>query len=322
MSREKKTPEITEAPMLPEDNSAELTVTDEPQPSSPEIKTDPPVYETPVISQKKPSSLGRSLWRFIVFLFKLTLILALLGGISAALYFGLPMIYDRYILPVQQNTSKLAGFETQQAQTNQQVTDLQTQINNLQAQIAASATEQTDRGQAISDLETQMQTLEIEIETQTQSIAAIETLQDSLQSRNEENSLELERQIKLLKSMELLSRARLFLYQSNFGLARQDLQIARDILGAVQPSAPKPLDQELAEVVHRLDLTLTNLPNFPVAASDDLDIVWQILLQGLPQTDSVVKTDSPTSTPASTETPTSTLTLTPATVTPIPTATH
>jgi len=30
-------------------------------------------------------------------------------------------------------------------------------------------------------------------------------------------------------------------------------------------------------------LTLSNLPNFPVAASDDLDIAWQILLSGLPQ---------------------------------------
>jgi hypothetical protein len=30
-------------------------------------------------------------------------------------------------------------------------------------------------------------------------------------------------------------------------------------------------------------MTLSNLPDFPVAASDDLDIAWQILLSGMPE---------------------------------------
>ena len=52
---------------------------------------------------------------------------------------------------------------------------------------------------------------------------------------------ELERQVNLLKSMELLSRARLFMYQSNFGLAEQDVQIARNVLATVQGMRPRSL---------------------------------------------------------------------------------
>jgi hypothetical protein len=100
-----------------------------------------------------------------------------------------------------------------------------------------------------------------------------------------------------LKTMELLSRARLSLYQSNFGLARQDVQIARDLLATVQPDAPESLAEDLNAVVLRLDMTLSNLPDFPVAASDDLDIAWQILLAGLPE---VTPTASATPSPAGT----------------------
>jgi hypothetical protein len=119
---------------------------------------------------------------------------------------------------------------------------------------------------------------------------------------------ELQRQIDLLKSMELLSRACLFIYQSNFGLAEQDVQIARDLLAMVQPNAPESLAADLNAVVLRLDMTLSNLPAFPVAASDDLDIAWQILLSGLPQP---TPTLSETPTPAGTLSSTSEVTLTP-----------
>jgi len=93
----------------------------------------------------------------------------------------------------------------------------------------------------------------------------------------------LERQINLLKAMELLSRARLSMYQSNFGLAQQDVQIARNLLARVETEATDSLAGDLEAVILRLDMTLSNLPDFPVAASDDLDIAWQILLSGLPQ---------------------------------------
>jgi hypothetical protein len=144
--------------------------------------------------------------------------------------------------------------------------------------------------------------VETEIEARTQSLSALEKIQSELQAQNEETSAELDRQINLIKSMELLSRARLFMYQSNFGLARQDVQIADNLLVEIRPDAPESLAADLDAVIHRLELTLSNLPNFPVAASDDLDIAWQILLSGMPQ-------EAPTSagaTPALVTTPSAT----------------
>jgi hypothetical protein len=105
---------------------------------------------------------------------------------------------------------------------------------------------------------------------------------------------------------------RWFLYESNFGLAKQDVQSARAILAATQASAPEPESKDLAEVVNRLDLAIARLPEFPVVASDDLDIAWQVLLQGIPQipapTATFILTPGPSVTPTSSATPTATAT--------------
>ena len=69
------------------------------------------------------------------------------------------------------------------------------------------------------------------------------------------------------------------------------------LVAKIQPDAPRPLADELNAVVQRLDMALSNLPDFPVAASDDLDIAWQILLSGLPQaTPTVIGTITPVGT--------------------------
>jgi hypothetical protein len=94
-------------------------------------------------------------------------------------------------------------------------------------------------------------------------------------------------------------------------MARQDIQMARALLIEVQPDAPASLADDLTEILYRLDLTLSNLPNFPVAARDDLDIAWQVLLAGLPPEEATA-TPAPgggntaTPTPPATVTPTAT----------------
>jgi len=103
------------------------------------------------------------------------------------------------------------------------------------------------------------------------------------------------------------------MYQSNFGLARQDVQAARELLGSMHLDESDAFTDDLDVVIGRLDLVLSNLPTFPVAASDDLDIAWQILVSGLPEVQTAV---------SETALPTSTLFTTPeATLTPNPTAT-
>ncbi len=259
--------------------------------------------ESPVSKpESRPASgsgFGQLVRRVLSFLVQLVFILLIGGAIGVGLYFGVPWLYQKYILPVQENTTQLTQLQIQQSQSKQALTTLETRLDTI-------ATEQVQHTQKLTDLDGRMKEVETEIAAHTQSLAALEQMQSTLQAADEATNAQLERQIGLMKSMELLSRARLFMYQSNFGLAKQDVQTARDLLATVQPDASKLSANELAAIIQRLDLTLTNLPNFPVAASDDLDIAWQILLGGLPP---AAPTSTPTPVPAleSTSTPQATL---------------
>jgi hypothetical protein len=253
---------------------------------------------------------GQRVRGFFNFLARLLLIAIILGLFGIGLYLVLPLLYQRYIQPVQENTTQLQQLQDQQEQSQQLVADLQDRLSALEAEQARQAESFTNMDQRLSEIET-------EIAARTESLETLEQMQATLQSQSEESSAELERQLNLLKGMELLSRARLFLYQSNFGLAQQDVQSARDLLRSVQADAPDSLADDLSSVILRLDLALSNLPDFPVAASDDLDIAWQILLGGTPPAQTLVGAETPTSqitsTPGAqpTGTPTPSVTLTP-----------
>ena len=269
----------------------------------------------PLVPPKAPPqtasgpSFGERVGRFFQFLFRLVLLLILLALISVALYYALPWLYQRYITPVEQNTAQLSELQSRLQQTEQKLAELQSRLENMEAGQSQNAESLTELDQRVSDIEA-------EINARTQSLASLEQMQSELQEQSEAASAEFQRQLNTLKAMELLSCARLFMYQSNFGLARQDVQIARDILAIVQKDAPESLADDLEAVVLRLDMTIANLPNFPVVASDDLDIAWQLLLSGLPP-----------ALPTPIETPTLVVTLSSAptaadvTVTPAPVAT-
>jgi TolA-binding protein len=216
-------------------------------------------------------------------------------------------------MPMQENTAQLQDLHDQQLQSEQSIADLQTRLSDLEA-------EQTRHAETLTDFDQRLSEIEAEISARTQSLEALEQMQATLQSQSDETNIELDRQINLLKGMELLSRARLFMYQSNFGLARQDVQSARDLLATVRADAPDSLADDLNAVILRLELTLANLPDFPVAASDDLDIAWQILLGRLPPAQTLIASATPTPQATPTPSPEATVSVTPQ-VTPSPTAT-
>jgi len=250
-----------------------------------------PVEEQPKDKPKdeKPrQTFGQVLRRIFIGILRLILLLAVISGIGAAVYFGLPIIYEQYVRPVEQNTSELNDLKFRQDQTDIQIADLQTRLATLEAA-------QTPQSDSLSNLDSRVQTLE------------------GADVQRNESLIELTYQSDLLKAMELLSRARTFLYQSNFGLSRLDVQAAHDVLAEMQSTAPESKQKDLTEALFRLDLALKNLPDFPVAASDDLDIAWQVLLDGYPVVVSPTQTPTlvPTTTPEETVTPVSDSTATP-----------
>jgi hypothetical protein len=296
MAKKAKEPEPAEEIIQAEPPASEIVAV----PEAPiEQQVEPPVEAAPPPSDSAGPTLGQRVKRFLVFLLRLVMILIILVAVAVGLAYSVPLLYQKYVQPVQDNSAQLEQLKTRVAQN-------EIAIAGLQSKLEAVQTEQAQQAQSLSELDGKVLKIEEQIAAHTETLSALDQVQTMLQAKTDATDAEVTRQIKLMKSMELLSRARLFMYQSNFGLARQDVQIARDLLAEIQPTAPEPLATELAEVIRRLDLTLANLPNFPVAASDDLDIAWQILLAGIPEPQATPLAETP-----ATETPIPELTATP-----------
>ncbi len=274
----------------------------EPVPDS-TLEATPEQTPEPPPAPKGPSAIER-IRRFFNIFFRLVFWVILFTIFGAALYYGLPMLYQKFIVPVERNTAQTAELQTRQKQLEEQLVEVQTTLS-------ASEAGQAEQAQSLIELDKRMSEIETDVAAHTKSLAALEKMQSELQTQDEMMSAELQRQINLMKSMELLSRARLYMYQSNFGFAKQDVQSARDLLVEVQPSLKGSLADDVDAVIRRLELALSNLPSFPVAASDDLDIAWQILITGLPEESATL---SETPIPISTPSPTLVVTFTPTAV--------
>jgi hypothetical protein len=245
----------------------------------------PPAPEPP--PQKQDSffrRLGRAFVLFLRALLKLILVSALIVGVGAALYYGLPYIQRTFIAPVEQNTAEIRAMEAE-------IAALQTQLEEMNSRVTA---------------------LETSVEAHTQSIQRLEEMQATLetQMRTSDDAilLELKHEVMRARALDILARGRLYLAQSNFGLAKADVQTARDLLAELTTETD---DEVLEQALNRLDMSLANLPDFPIIASGDLEIAWQILTSG-----NVPPTPTPTAFEV-TSTPTASV-LETATATPFP----
>ena len=259
-----------------------------------------------------PESSSINIGRIIVFLFRLILTLAVLAGIAALIYFGTPYVYSRYVQPVENNTTRLGEMEAQQAADAERLTAQITELQNR-----------------VTELEGRVQSIETAIKTHDAELARLDQLEKDLQSFSktmnahvtEINSSmdETRRQITQLKILTLLSRSRLYLSQSNFGFARQDVAAARDLLVSMQGDLPDHQRNAAQAILARLDLALGNLPEYPVLAASDVDIAWQMMIAGLPTKEqAAAATALPPTASATVEAPTSTPTPFIETVTPTP----
>jgi hypothetical protein len=212
---------------------------------------------------------------FLRGLVRLLALLIILGAIVALVYYGRPAIRTYLMGPVQQNTEEITQLRADLAAMQTQVTNLQTELDLANSRVDAIDQSLAAQSATLARLEELQVTLETNMNTGDAKLTA-----------------DLAREVKLTRAIEYLSRARLYLSQSNFGLARADVQAARDLLADVQTNFPDDNPEALAQVLTRLDLALGNLPGFPVVAVGDVDIALELLLSDLPS-----GATAPTSTP-------------------------
>ncbi|MEP6894376.1 MAG: helix-hairpin-helix domain-containing protein [Chloroflexota bacterium] len=206
-------------------------------------------------------------------LLRLILLVLLIGGISAIIYYGVPYLRKSFITPVEQNAAR--------------VSDLENEVSTLQTRL-------TEINQQLTTTNNRIDMIEQSVEADSASLEKLAAMQTTLETQLKENDdktlLALKHEIMLTRALDMLARARLYLAQSNFGLAKTDVQSARDLLVELQA---KSTDMVPAQTITSLDLALGNLPDFPVVASGDLEIAWQILMTGKVP---VTATPEPTST--------------------------
>ena len=272
------------------ENSAMIQVEEEAPPAP--IEKSQPAQESAKEEDSFLSRLGRAFLSFIRALFRLIALALVIGGIGALLYYSLPFINQKVIVPIQENRA--------------QINKLAAEVDMLQAQL-------DETNSQLNETNSRLDAVEKSIDAHTASLTKLDeiqaTLESEIQTSQDKTLLELKHEVMLTRALDMLGRARLYLAQSNFGLAREDVKSARDLLAILYAETN---DEVLDLAITRLDLALGNLPAFPVVAAGDLEIAWQILMSG-----EAPATTTPEPTVVSTPTVEPTLEMTP-TATPQP----
>ncbi len=259
---------------------------DEAQPTP--LPQDPTSFgTTPVAALEAPAPHGR-FRRILRRAFRTLIWLVVIAAIGAGIYYAWPIVYDRYIRPVETNTTMSAALEERIALAEASITQLDARAGELESiadGLASTQAATSEQLTALDDL----------IALHTTRLDQLAAATADLAAADIESGATATVELGILRSMELMSRARLFLYQANYGLAAQDLQSARNLLAELDTT---PADAvTVTEALFRLDLALGALPGRPVAASDDLDLAWQALLGELPPpTPTVPDTEPPATT--------------------------
>lgn len=247
----------------------------------------------------------------------LRLILTLLFGIllGAAMYFGFQFVYQELVVPTQQNATDLQNLN---ARINQQWDLLQEKNKELENRLSDMESDQEITNDQISELITvieqisadldayqmQQEDLTTQIEKINQSIVDLMDQNKDLAAQNEVliasvEDLEVEKKLQpvyqdlqLFKVLLQVHRSRLFLVQDNYGLAKQELELADELLNALLLSASEEQENEILLWDARLNLAISHLPDNPILANDDLEILWSMMANGFTSPDDIEVLDN------------------------------
>ncbi len=222
----------------------------------------------------------------------IVVLILLAGAVFAVIKWGIPFVYDRYIKPVENNATSITDLADQQ---KAEIARLDGEIATLQARAATLEARADSVDQSLTALDA--------------SLAQLENMQKLLDNNftihKTEVLAELTNQLTLTRGIELVSRSRLYLSESNFGLAKDDLVSARNLLYTLLEKLPTDQVNALKIVIERLDMAIEKLPAYPVVAANDVDTAWRYLVDGLPNVPQQAVTPvvlPPTDTPAATVT--------------------
>jgi chromosome segregation ATPase len=184
--------------------------------------------------------------------------------------------------------SKIESLEEQVALLTEEFAQLEAfriAVDDVKTEQDALRRDLTSTENALGNLESDVDSIDSDldriatmVEDLDEQVVAIGTIVQGQDEKLEQMAIE----IQMLKAMELLTRARLFLVQGNITMARTDILQARDLLFNLSSLAPEYQQETILEIVNRLDDVLEIMSQSPIAASDRLEAAWQLLVEGLP----------------------------------------
>jgi len=146
-----------------------------------------------------------------------------------------------------------------------------TRLDDLERQFGDLATELSDQDATLAEIDGRATEIAAIIAGVDEHLADVDAAASA-------RAAALGNQLEVSRVIDLTARARLFLYQANYGLAIDDLVVAKAILDAIDPTSGGITSEIRDAASARLALSLASLPDRPVLAADDLNVAWQLLV--------------------------------------------
>jgi predicted RNase H-like nuclease (RuvC/YqgF family) len=251
--------------------------------------------ETEVAEQVSEEGQVPAFSRVMRFILRFILVVVFGIVLGAALYLGVPALYRSTIEPMRANTERieelqetlalsLSTSEKQAERLGERLVEAEGRLAEqlettaaLQAELEGIGAVLDDQASKISKLRIMSDQLE-EITTDLdKTIDRVELLEDTL-SEVDFPAVEFRRQVRMISAMTMITKARLWLIQDNLGQAAEEISAARELLvnSVVDMNA---VDDELAQIIERLDLALADVRTTPIVAADELEIAWKLLVE-------------------------------------------
>ncbi len=242
----------------------------------------------------------------------LRLILALLLGIliGLAIFFGLKYAYQEIVIPTQQNSmeitdlkykvgqqaelalgknlefeERISNLETNQKTLDSQISELQAGLDQFSANLDAYSLQQeniTERLNKMDQLAKNIESQIADLSTQTADTQA------QLKSMDVDDKIEpVYQNLEIFRILLQINRSRLYLFQDNYGSAKQELDLARQMFVDLQPYVNENQLDQFSLWKARMDLAISHLPDNPILANDDLEILWTMMADGFSETTSL-----------------------------------
>ncbi len=260
--------------------------------------------------QTKPSGFAN----FLLVLVRIILIILLGTLIGVGLFFGFKYAYNQVVIPIQQNQmeiqslntrvnqqwdliqeknadldDRLTLLESDQDSLNDQVSEMLIKIEQNAADLEALDLKFTDLIEKSGDLEKSIAKLEEQAELFSTQNKEFKTILENMDVENQIKPLK--QDVAIFKILMQINRARIFLIQDNLGLAEEELLLANQLFDDLSTLSPEN-EEEIASWKARLELAIGHLPNNPVLANDDLEILWSMMYNGFTESTDLMENES------------------------------